>query len=95
MITKTYLETEQKYLEDFDSHIVLMLNIWKEAMIKRWEEYFQNCGISYYHYIPLETLPKLSTSQTFLQGMNHVIVKIYKTHSNTVIRGSIMYLEDI
>ena len=36
------LETEQKYLEDFDSHIVLMLNIWKEAMIKRWEEYFQN-----------------------------------------------------
>lgn len=36
------LETEQKYLEDFDSHIVLMLNIWKEAMIKRWEEYFEN-----------------------------------------------------
>jgi len=39
---KELSKTEQKYLEDFDDHIVLMLNIWKEAMIKRWEEYFQN-----------------------------------------------------
>jgi len=37
----------QKYLDDFDNHIILMLNIWKEAMIKRWEEYFKiNCKIS-------------------------------------------------
>tara|TARA_Y100000992_G_scaffold286435_1_gene238306 strand:- start:1753 stop:2184 length:432 start_codon:yes stop_codon:yes gene_type:complete len=35
-------KNEQKYLDDFDDHIVLMLNIWKEAMIKRWEEYFQD-----------------------------------------------------
>ena len=33
-------KTEQKYLQDLDNHIVLMLNIWKEAMIKRWEVYF-------------------------------------------------------
>jgi len=41
-LSKELSKTEQKYLEDFDDHIVLMLNIWKEAMIKRWEEYFQN-----------------------------------------------------
>ena len=31
---------EQSYLDSFDDHIVLMLNIWKDAMIKRWKEYF-------------------------------------------------------
>ena len=41
-LSKELSKTEQKYLEDFDDHIVLMLNIWKEAMIKRWEEYFLN-----------------------------------------------------
>jgi|TARA_R100000030_G_scaffold19578_1_gene13873 hypothetical protein len=33
-------EDENKQLNDFSDHIVLMLNIWKSAMIKRWSEYF-------------------------------------------------------
>jgi hypothetical protein len=33
---------EEKHLQDFENHITLMLNIWKQAMIKRWITYFEN-----------------------------------------------------
>ena len=33
---------EEKHLQDFENHITLMLNIWKQAMIKRWISYFEN-----------------------------------------------------
>ena len=35
-------EEKDRHLDEFKNHIVLMLSIWKDAMIKRWEEYFQN-----------------------------------------------------
>jgi len=41
-INKNLSTEEEKYLQDFENHIVLMLNIWKQAMIKRWISYFQN-----------------------------------------------------
>jgi len=31
---------ENKNLNDFSDHIVLMLSIWKSAMIKRWNQYY-------------------------------------------------------
>jgi len=41
-INKTLSSEEEKHLLDFENHIMLMLNIWKHAMIKRWAAYFQN-----------------------------------------------------
>ena len=39
-INNTLTTDENKHLNDFSDHIVLMLSIWKSAMINRWAQYF-------------------------------------------------------
>ena len=39
-INGTLSDAANKHLNDFSNHIVLMLSIWKGAMIKRWSQYF-------------------------------------------------------
>ena len=63
--------------------------VWSPRLLRRLVWKSKVAFLFVFHFLtfffPPETLPKLSTSQKFFQGMNHVIVKIYKTHSNTVI----------
>jgi len=39
-INENLSRKEEKHLQDFENHIVLMLSIWKDALLKRWNKYF-------------------------------------------------------